>query len=241
MHYYQHHIGDFIRATSRLNDAQTMAYLRLLWMYYESEKPLKPDTKILAFQIGTDIETAQLLLDAFFILCADGWHHTRCDQEIQEYRSFRYKKSKAGKASAEQRKNSRLTDDEQVLNECSTDVQLTNNHKPITNNQEPIKRVEKQRGTRLPANWEPSDEDIAYCKKERTDLQWQRVAENFRDYWLAQAGSKAVKMDWSRVWKTWVRNEKGARTYESAKDRSRREIIEGLTGKKSHDTTIIDI
>jgi len=133
MHYYQHHIGDFIRATSRLNDAQTMAYLRLLWMYYESEKPLKPDTKILAFQIGTDIETAQLLLEAFFILCADGWHHTRCDQEIQEYRSFRYKKSKAGKASAEQRKNKRLTSDEQVLNECSTDVQLTNNHKPITN------------------------------------------------------------------------------------------------------------
>jgi hypothetical protein len=103
------------------------------------------------------------------------------------------------------------------------------------------KREKVQRGTRLPANWEPSDEDIAYCKKERPDLQWQRVAENFRDYWLAQAGSKAVKMDWSRVWKTWVRNEKGARTYESAKDRSRREIIEGLTGKKSHDTTIIDI
>jgi uncharacterized protein YdaU (DUF1376 family) len=45
MHYYQHHIGDFIKATSRLTDGQAMAYLRLLWMYYDTEKPLKPDTK----------------------------------------------------------------------------------------------------------------------------------------------------------------------------------------------------
>jgi len=103
------------------------------------------------------------------------------------------------------------------------------------------KREKVQRGTRLPANWEPSDEDIAYCKKERPDLQWQRVAENFRDYWLAQAGSKAVKMDWSRVWKTWVRNEKGARTFESAKDAGRRKVAEAILGKVSHDDRIIDL
>ena len=239
MHYYQHHIGDFIRATARLTDAQTMAYLRLIWMYYESEKPLKPDSKILSFQIGTDLETTELLLESFFILCDDGWHHARCDREIAEYRTFRGKKSKAGKASAEQRKNSRSTPDEHLLNECSTDVQLTNNQEPITNNHKP--KVERQRGSRLPADWQPSDEDVAYCQKERPDLQWQRVAENFRDYWLAQAGAKAAKLNWALVWKTWVRNEKGARTYESAKDRSRRETIEALTGRKSHDQTIIDI
>jgi uncharacterized protein YdaU (DUF1376 family) len=48
MHYYQHHIGDFIKATARLTDGQAMAYLRLLWMYYDTEKPLKPEIKILA-------------------------------------------------------------------------------------------------------------------------------------------------------------------------------------------------
>jgi len=133
MHYYQHHIGDFIKATARLSDAQTMAYLRLLWMYYDSEKPLKPDTKVLAFQIGSSVEETQLLLESFFWLAENGWHHTRCDQEIAEYRSFLDKKSNAGKASAERRKNIRSTGVEQVLNSSATGEQLTTNQ--LTNNQ----------------------------------------------------------------------------------------------------------
>ena len=133
MHYYQHHIGDFIKATSRLTDSQAMAYLRLIWMYYDSEKPLPNDIEVLALQIGLPIDDVHLLLRAYFRLEDGVWKHSRCDAEIEEYRSFVDKKSRAGKASAEQRKNSSTTSDEQVLNECSTDVQLTNNHKPITN------------------------------------------------------------------------------------------------------------
>jgi len=133
MHYYQHHIGDFIKATARLTDGQSMAYLRLLWMYYDTEKPLKPDTKVLAFQIGTTVEEINLLLDSFFWLAEGGWHHTRCDQEIADYRAFLEKKSNAGRASAERRKNNSSTGDEQVFNRRSTDVQLTTNHKPLTN------------------------------------------------------------------------------------------------------------
>jgi len=135
MHYYQHHIGDFIKATSRLTDAQAMAYLRLLWMYYDSEKPLPNDVDVLSLQVGLPVDELQLLLRAYFRLEDGVWKQTRCDAEIAEYRSFIDKKSLAGKASAEQRKNKRIAVDEQVLNECSTDVQLTNNHKPITNNQ----------------------------------------------------------------------------------------------------------
>ena len=135
MHYYQHHIGDFIKATARLTDSQTMAYLRLLWMYYDTEKALKPDSKLLAFQIGATIEETELLLESFFWLAENGWHHTRCDQEIADYHAMLDKKSNAGRASAERRKNNSATGAEQVLNSSSTDVQLTNNHKPITNNQ----------------------------------------------------------------------------------------------------------
>jgi len=212
------------------------------WFHFGSDAEMqctttKPDSKILSFQIGTDLETTELLLESFFILCDDGWHHARCDREIAEYRTFRGKKSKAGKASAEQRKNSRSTPDEHLLNECSTDVQLTNNQEPITNNHKP--KVERQRGSRLPADWQPSDEDVAYCQKERPDLQWQRVAENFRDYWLAQAGTKATKLNWALVWKTWVRNEKGARTFESTRDAERRKVIEQVMGVKND--RIIDI
>jgi uncharacterized protein YdaU (DUF1376 family) len=139
MHYYQHHIGDFIKATARLSDTQSMAYLRLLWMYYDSEKPLKPDAKILAFQIGASVEETQLLLESFFWLAENGWHHTRCDQEIAEYRSFLDKKSNAGKASAERRKNIRSTGVEQVLNSSATGEQLTTNQ--LTNNQSKVAKA----------------------------------------------------------------------------------------------------
>jgi uncharacterized protein YdaU (DUF1376 family) len=133
MHYYQHHIGDFIKATARLSDSQTIAYLRLLWMYYDTEKPLILDTELLAFQIGTSIQDTELLLRTFFILTDKGWKQTRCEEEISSYREFLNKKSMAGRASAEQRKNTRSTPVQQTLNDSSTDVQLTNNHKPITN------------------------------------------------------------------------------------------------------------
>jgi uncharacterized protein YdaU (DUF1376 family) len=202
MHYYQHHIGDFIKATARLSDAQTMAYLRLLWMYYDSEKPLKPDAKVLAFQIGATVEDTELLLESFFVLCENGWHQTRCDKEIQEYREFLNKKSNAGKASAERRKNNRLTGVEQVLNNSATDVQLTTNHSPLTTNQD--KKI--QRGSRIASDFQFPKEWEDFCVEQRPELNATKTFEQFKDYWIAQAGQKGVKLDWFATWRNWVRN-----------------------------------
>ncbi len=147
MHYYQHHIGDFIRATSRLTDAQTMAYLRLIWRYYDKQQPLPNDLELLSFQIGSDQETARLILQSYFKLDEKGvWRHSRCDKEIEEYEANQEKRSRAGKASAERKKNAsdtpvkrknnrRSTGVEQVSDSSSTLEQLTINHKPITKNQ----------------------------------------------------------------------------------------------------------
>jgi uncharacterized protein YdaU (DUF1376 family) len=203
MHYYQHHIGDFIKATARLSDSQTMAYLRLLWMYYDTEKPLILDTELLAFQIGTSIQDTELLLRTFFILTDEGWKQTRCEEEILEYREYRSKKSLAGKASAERRKNTRSTPVQHMLNDSSTDVQLTTNHKPIT-----IVETKQSRGTRLPADWILNEEQIEFCKKTRPDLNPTATADRFRDYWIAQPGAKGVKLNWDSTWRNWVRIER---------------------------------
>jgi len=205
MHYYQHHIGDFIKATARLSDTQAMGYLRLLWMYYDSEKPLKPDAKVLAFQIGATVEETEMLLESFFWLAENGWHHTRCDKEIEDYRQFLNKKSNAGKASAEQRKNKSSTDVQHVFNNSSTDVQLTTNHKPITINHKPKK--EQQRGSRLPFDFVLDEEWIAFCKQERPDLNPKKVFAEFVDYWTAQPGQKGVKLAWTPTWRNWVRRQ----------------------------------
>jgi uncharacterized protein YdaU (DUF1376 family) len=66
MHYYQHHIGDFVRDTSRLTDSQCMAYLRLIWMYYDTEKPLPDDPEGLAFQVGASDQDVRLILKHYF-------------------------------------------------------------------------------------------------------------------------------------------------------------------------------
>jgi len=208
MHYYQHHIGDFIKATARLTDTQSMGYLRLLWMYYDSEKPLKPDAKVLAFQIGASVEETELLLESFFWLAENGWHHTRCDKEIEDYRQFLNKKSNAGKASAERRRNNSSADVQQAFNDSSTTVQLTTNHKPLTI--KPIKE-KTQRGSRLAQDWFLPKPWGEWAQTERPDLNTRQTAEQFKDYWIAQAGQKGVKLDWAATWRNWVRNSKAAK------------------------------
>lgn len=229
MHYYQHHIGDFIKATARLTDGQTMAYLRLLWMYYDTEKPLKPDIKVLAFQIGATVDETELLLESFFWLAENGWHHTRCDQEIAEYRAFLEKKSNAGRASAERRKHNSATDVEQVLNECSTTEQLTTNQQPITNKP----KIESQRGTRLAPDFQLPNDWIGFCRQYRPELDPQETFEGFRDYWIAQPGQKGVKTDWTATWRNWVRRQQAAqKTASEARQSAMAALTRGLATPK---------
>lgn len=205
MHYYNHHIGDFLKATSRLTDAQSMAYLRLLWMYYDSEKPLPDQLDTLAFQVGVDENTVRLILQSFFKNEGGAWRHTRCDKEIAEYQQLIHKRSNAGRASAQRKLNTCPTPVEQVLNTEPTDVQLTNNQEPITINHKPIKE-KAARGTRLSPDFVLPDEWVEFCKQQRPDLIPREVFDSFRDYWIAQPGQKAVKLDWAATWRQWVRN-----------------------------------
>lgn len=229
MHYYQHHIGDFIKATSRLSDSQAMAYLRLLWMYYDSEKPLQDNPKVLAFQLGIGQEEVELLLHSFFTLKEDGWHQTRCDQEIADYRAFLEKKSNAGRASAERRKNNSSTGVEQVLNECATDVQLTTNQQPLTINHKP----KVMRGTRLDPLYPFPPEWAEFCKEKRPDLVPREVFESFRDYWIAQPGQKGVKTDWDATWRNWVRSQKASKANAVEERRNQMaELTRGLSVPK---------
>jgi uncharacterized protein YdaU (DUF1376 family) len=131
-----------------------MAYLRLIWMYYDRERSLPDDIQSLAFQLGTDENTVKLILVSYFKLENGAWNHTRCDAEIESYRANQEKKSRAGKASAERRKNTSSTHDEQVFNTSSTSVQLTKNQEPRTNNQEP---KEKNKRTSAPVVAKPDE------------------------------------------------------------------------------------
>ena len=131
MNYYQHHIGDFIRDTARLTDSQSISYLRMLWVYYETELPLENDVDAIAFKIGANASDVLQILKHFFFLHDDNlWHQARCDKEIL---AFRVKSVKA-KNSANARwnnANAMRTHTERNANEPVFDA----NQEPVTNNQ----------------------------------------------------------------------------------------------------------
>jgi len=126
MHYYQFNIGDYASHTRHLTNLEDLAYRRLLDAYYLQEHPLSVGITSVARQINMrEYETeVKAVLEEFFTLTDEGWFHQRVDNEIKHFQAKRQQASNAGKASAKRRNNIR-----------STDVQPTNNHKPITNNQ----------------------------------------------------------------------------------------------------------
>jgi len=65
--------------------------------------------------------------------------------------------------------------------------------------------VTPRRGCRLSPDWRPSEFDLAYAAKlgfspTATD----RIAEKFRNYWLAKTGAQATKLDWPATWRNWL-------------------------------------
>jgi uncharacterized protein YdaU (DUF1376 family) len=133
MYYYSHHIGDFIKETSRLNDSQCMAYLRLLWKYYDTEEPFSNDIESLAFEIGYSICDVTLILKHYFVLDGDRWVHDRCERVIAEYRS-RADKARNSANARWSNANALRTQSERNADESLLDA----NQEPITDNQKPI-------------------------------------------------------------------------------------------------------
>ena len=127
-------------------------------MYYDTEQPLPADDfERLARRVmaSTDEEKEALtfVLGEFFERTGNVYTHDFCDEVIETYHAFKANKSRAGKASAEarrkkseERKTKRRmasegerTGVQQVLDSVATEPQQTpTNHKPITNNQEPL-------------------------------------------------------------------------------------------------------
>ncbi|WP_438980149.1 YdaU family protein [Polynucleobacter sp.] len=206
MHYYSHHIGDMIRDTAHLDDHQLATYMRMIWAYYQTEKPFENNMEDLAFAMRSDEKTIRLLLRHYFKLDCEVWRHGRCDKVIAEYHSKSEKaaqsaKTRWTKATAKQ------TDSESNADALTNDANAPKNdanHKPITNNHKPIVEKTTTRGARLSTHFEP-DFDFA---KQNGIANPAEEYEKFKDYWFSQAGAKGVKLDWQATWRNWCRSAK---------------------------------
>ena len=85
MIWYKFHIGDYISHTMHLDDAEDLAYRRLLDWYYMSEKPLPLDVALVARRIRLDEEVVSPVLNEFFERTDEGYINGRADKEIAAY------------------------------------------------------------------------------------------------------------------------------------------------------------
>jgi uncharacterized protein YdaU (DUF1376 family) len=210
MYYYQFHIGDYRAATNHLSNDEDLAYRRLLDMYYDTEKPISLDTEWVSRRLRLASETVLSVLKDFFILQDDGWFHPKCDSIIAQYHANSAKNRENGKGGGRPKKTQWVSDGLPPGTYSEPDGKATNNHKPITNNQEPVLKEKTQRATRLPNDWRPTDRMLAFCESERPDLNPLEVADTFRDYWVSVPGQKGTKADWEATWRNWVRSQRKA-------------------------------
>lgn len=73
------------------------------------------------------------------------------------------------------------------------------------NQERGAQRVSAARGTRLPPDWKPSEEDLRWAKTARPEINPDTEAARFADYWHGAAGAKGVKADWPATWRNWIR------------------------------------
>lgn len=215
MHYYQFNIADYRKDTGHLSMIEHAIYRALIDWYYLDEKPIPLETQSVMRRLRLVSEDEAKALEnvlSDFFERADGWRHKRIDQDIIEYHAMAEKNKANGKLGGRPKKTH--SDSNGLPNESQNNP----NQEPLTNNQSKPKESCSP-ATRLPTDWYPSDDDFSFCRKERPDLTPSDVASRFRDYWIAQPGTKGRKADWHATWRNWVRNEKkiNGSQYQTAK------------------------
>jgi len=68
------------------------------------------------------------------------------------------------------------------------------------------KKEKKTLGKRLASDFSFPKEWEEFCQTERPELNPVKTFDQFKDYWIAQAGQKGVKLDWFATWRNWVRS-----------------------------------
>lgn len=66
------------------------------------------------------------------------------------------------------------------------------------------KRETGPRGTRLPADWAPSERLLKWFAEKGFTFDMATQHEKFMNHWLAKPGKDSAKLDWDRTWQNWM-------------------------------------
>jgi uncharacterized protein YdaU (DUF1376 family) len=206
MHYFKKNIGDYAKKTGRLSMLQHGAYTLLIDSCYDRERfPTMDDAIEWTWASTTEeIEAVEFVLRRFFVLEDGLYVQSRIREEIAEYHA----KATTNKRIAEEREAKRklkdTTSTRTVNDSLPTLHEPTPNQEPLTNNHKPIDK--NKRGSRLALDFCFTKEWEDFCLQTRPELHPTKTFDQFKDYWISQAGQKGVKLDWFATWRNWVRS-----------------------------------
>jgi len=224
VNHYPRHIGDYLKKTLGLTMLQDGAYNRALDWYYAQERPLPPKPAVygeLRCMTRVDREAVDVVLARYFTEDPDGYRHGRCDEEIERYanraesarnngRNGGRPRNRTGTESDTEQEPSRFVEKTESGTESKTNQnqnQNQNQKNPEDGRALSEHRPARARGLALSPTWTVPDELATWAMSERrwTREKVDRVAAEFRDYWLATG---TVRKDWNATWRLWVRRER---------------------------------
>lgn len=139
MHYYSFNIADYKKDTDYLKPIEHYIYRSLIDRYYLDEMPIpkrtQPLLRRLKLESEVEIEALNFVLNEFFTLEDDGYHHSRIDNEIAKYQANAEKNRENGKKGGRPPKNKPKTT-QLVVDGLPVNSQINLNQQPSTTNQE---------------------------------------------------------------------------------------------------------
>lgn len=178
-----------------LPEAMQRRYVMLMCLRCSETLETLHETEI-AFQLRLSeaelIETKNLFISKNFI--DKQWNLLNWDkrQFVSDSSTMRVRKYRDKK---KQPSNADETLQKQSSNAIDTDTDTESN-----------KKKENKRGSRLSQDFCLPNEWNSWARNERPELNVLQTFDKFKDYWIAQAGQKGVKLDWFATWRNWVRN-----------------------------------
>jgi len=159
---------------------------------------------------GGDRLAALLVKRGLWVVAEDGWQVVNFARDQQaEYRRARIAQTAAATAARRAQRNDDRDDQRNDgRNDGRANGQTSVQELRSKKTTEPIGSVggalTKNRGKRLPEDWQPGADLIAWASAKYPGVDQDTETIKFRNYWLAKSGQSATKIDWGRTWQNWI-------------------------------------
>lgn len=210
------YVGDYLRDTGHLTAIEHGAYLLLLMQAWTREGSLPADDerlRVLARMDRKDWAKARGAVLEFFVRDGDTYRNPRLDRELARAIAISSDRSKAGANGAAKRwQKAKQGAGKPIANAMANASQTdapSQSPSPEEETPSPPSVVRSPQGSRLPADWMPSEDDRAFAAS--LGLDPMAVGERFRDFWCAKPGKDGRKTDWPATWRNWCRRDTDSR------------------------------